>query len=185
MKRKIIVFGLIVGLIFGAGLLAGDAATAVAAEAEAPEGYLEYTENEYFTAYYPGNFSVDTEIDEFMEIVYFYRFVDDRFNPNVNVVVEKGVDLTIDEYLEANLENLDYQFPDFELEQEPESFEVDGYDGKKIVYQIDAEEGLINFEQILITTGDNAFVITYANLVEYVEENREAFENLVENFVIR
>ena len=191
MKRRIVVIGIIVGLVFGAGLLVGNVGTAGTAgaaagvEAEAPEGYLEYTENDYFEIYYPGNFSVDTEIDEFMEIVYFYRFVDDRFNPNVNVVVEKGVDLTIDEYLEANLENLDYQFPDFELEQEPESFEVDGYDGKKIVYQVDAEEGLINFEQILITTGDNAFVITYANLVEYVEENREAFENLVENFVIR
>ena len=185
MKRRIVVIGIIVGLVFGVGLLAGGAGVAGVAEAEALEGYLEYTENDYFEIYYPGNFTVDTEMDEFIEIVYFYQVVDDRFNPNVNVVVEKGVDLAIDEYLEANLENLDYQFPDFELEQEPESYEVDSYDGKKIVYQVDADVGLINFEQILITTGDNAFVITYANLVEYAEENREAFENMVENFVIR
>jgi len=185
MKRKIVVIGIIVGLVFGAGLLTGDAGTAVAEEAEAPKGYLEYTENDYFEIYYPGNFSVDTEVDEFMEIVYFYQVVDDRFNPNINVVVEKGVDLEIEEYLEANLDNLEFQFSDFELEQEPESFEVDGYDGKKIIYQVDAEEGLINFEQILITTGENAFVITYANLVEYKEDNREEFEKMVENFVIR
>ena len=175
----------IIGLLFGFVLLGVIAVNIEVVQAEAPEGYLEYTENEYFTAYYPGDFSVDTEIDDFMEIVYFYRFVEDRFNPNVNVVVEKGVDLELDEYLEANLDNLDFQFSDFELEGEPEAVKVGGYDGKMIIYEVEGEAGLHYFEQILLTTGDNAFVITYANLSDYAEEDRDVYENLVENFEVR
>lgn len=84
---------------------------------------------------------------------------DDNFYPNINFIIEKGINLELRQYVDANITGLPNAFPTFRLIRRNNFRTENNVAGEKILYTITSNGILIRMAQYIIPGRNGVYMI--------------------------
>jgi len=167
-------------LIFALGLM-GFWGTALIS---APPAYAEDIEdinfNKYeaedFTIHYPDSWELQTEEDQHGKIAVFSEVPGGY--PNINIVQQWDVDMTLSEYVDFNLAEME-GFEGFELKKNEER-KLNETEAQEMEFIHDEMYTTLRQRQIILIDEDDAFVLTHTDMEESFADNIDVFQHITE-----
>ncbi len=107
---------------------------------------------------------------------------DDYFE-NLSVTTETlENEMTLDAYVDANLDSLEMFYTEFELISDKENISIDGLDAVKIVYSYSMGTFELTTSQVFILDGDKAYNLLAIAEKENFEKYEDIFNKAFESF---
>jgi eukaryotic-like serine/threonine-protein kinase len=137
-----------------------------------------------FTIEYPAGWTAEEVTDQSGVVVTIFarRSARDGFAENVNVLLEQlPPNVTLEQYTQANVTNLDRAFPDAMVIEEGDR-NVGPYAGHWIHYEAEQQGRRVSLLQAWLVDGERAFVLSYTGEGDDFEEYRPDAEAILQSF---
>lgn len=170
-------------LLFALAVTAGSAGAEnflINPEETPDEEFITYDEHPDYIVEAPATWMIDDQ-DLPRYIVFARRDPGSDFADNLNIIREEGVQMSAQEYYEANLNLLQEFMADFELIEEGES-ELDGHEAYEMIYH--GQENL-KFHQLLTVFEGRGYVLTFTSTEEEFNDYRDILERMIDSFTFR
>lgn len=171
------------GMIFSYPAYADDTENNNALEAEEEQkndfddiNFYKY-ESDDFTIHYPDDWELQTEEDQHGKIVIFSKVLGGY--PNMNIIQEWDVEMSLSEYIDFNLEELQ-DFEGFELKTNEEA-KLDSVNARMLEYIHDEMYTTLRQRQFLTVHEGDAYVLTYTDMAGNFSDDINLFNHIVEN----
>lgn len=152
-----------------------------------PTGPQHYTNTQHgFKLAYSPEWEVKNEQDEIVAVMLMAKLLDDlddKFNENVNIIVQnvEVKDLQLDQYTEKNIDDIKSTI-DGVLITDKKDLKIGGHPAKMIVFTGNYGDAKLKWAQTYMVKGSYGYIFTFTDTPEDYDNHKKYYEEILNSF---